>query len=888
MIDQAIQERWIACRDADAFAELVARHAGMVYGTCLRILGNKADAEDLAQECFLELARRTKVITPSLGGWLHRVAVCSALNAIRGERRRKRREKEYAALTSAAVEPAWDDVKPYVDEAINALPAKLREAVILRFLEGRTHLSIGEELNLSPSAVQYRVDQGVRRIRQFLKRRGISAPGVNWAALALADAVLSPPRTLVASLCERAIAGHTGITATTVKLILTGGAIVPKKIVIAAVIVILLTAPFLAAPAKMWILKQIEESPTQATHVESGRSPSEDGNTALPSVTQPAPEETESQVATLASLVPQPVDAPPEAPASVEGLVQDEDAWPVADAHVWVEVMDEDKPQKFEATSDADGHYEVKAITQFGNAKVYAEAENHVMKMDVIAVNPNDSLNVDLTLEKTAYAVKGIVVTQQGNPVAEAEVRLSFFVSNESSSWCGGSNLFTLTREDGTFELNLPQYKDCSFVVLKEGFAEEQFKAPVGSEDIRVVLRSTGVISGRVLYSDQKPASGLRVKLLENTARKSVDMTQADGTYRVENVPPGVCSIGVFPPEEEKSRNNTPLASRCNIEVQESDETAGIDFNLCENPKVKIHGHVRDRATDLPVTDVSVFVRPEGSMASSHENVDEDGSYCVELNLNERSNVTISALYGFMPVGIGAEIRRADGEESMVLALSPGDDRELDLLADAPMSVPVRVTDEDGAPVPDIMVGMGIVMEDGQWEYMGGSLFRPDEQGRYLFKGVPARIPELPINGYFVWAQQANAANGKMTRATPNPLVQYGPISGTPGETLDEVVLRVEAKGGIEGILVDASGAPLGEASFILSAPGEDNQVVHDMTKADGGFVVVHALKPGLYPELILDIQREDSTQRVILNDIEIAVNNIVDLGTIEVPVSSE
>ena len=57
-----------------AFAELVARHAAMVYGTCRRVLGNAADAEEVAQECFLQLISARIRIRDSLGPWLHTVA----------------------------------------------------------------------------------------------------------------------------------------------------------------------------------------------------------------------------------------------------------------------------------------------------------------------------------------------------------------------------------------------------------------------------------------------------------------------------------------------------------------------------------------------------------------------------------------------------------------------------------------------------------------------------------------------------------------------------------------------------------------------------------------------------------------------------------------------
>ncbi len=57
MTDVTLWQRWQSERDPEAFAELVSRYSGLVFGTCRRILGNAADAEDVTQECFLEILR---------------------------------------------------------------------------------------------------------------------------------------------------------------------------------------------------------------------------------------------------------------------------------------------------------------------------------------------------------------------------------------------------------------------------------------------------------------------------------------------------------------------------------------------------------------------------------------------------------------------------------------------------------------------------------------------------------------------------------------------------------------------------------------------------------------------------------------------------------------
>ncbi|MFC1737092.1 RNA polymerase sigma factor, partial [Candidatus Hydrogenedentota bacterium] len=94
--DTALLRRWVDRRDADAFNELANRYAGMVYATCMRVLGNQADAEEVTQDCFLRLAEGDAPVRRSFGGWLHRLATHRCLNRIRSEKRRSLREKRFA------------------------------------------------------------------------------------------------------------------------------------------------------------------------------------------------------------------------------------------------------------------------------------------------------------------------------------------------------------------------------------------------------------------------------------------------------------------------------------------------------------------------------------------------------------------------------------------------------------------------------------------------------------------------------------------------------------------------------------------------------------------------------------------------------------------------
>ena len=70
--DQKDLHKWIRQRDANAFKDLTSRYSGLVYATCLRITGDRAEAEDVTQECFERLASVPAVPRAPLGPWLHR------------------------------------------------------------------------------------------------------------------------------------------------------------------------------------------------------------------------------------------------------------------------------------------------------------------------------------------------------------------------------------------------------------------------------------------------------------------------------------------------------------------------------------------------------------------------------------------------------------------------------------------------------------------------------------------------------------------------------------------------------------------------------------------------------------------------------------------------
>jgi RNA polymerase sigma factor (sigma-70 family) len=173
--DGRLLDRFRTGRDEAAFAELVARHARMVFGVCRRVLGNAHDAEDAFQAAFVVLVRRAGELTgrDTVGDWLHGVAYRTALKARANAV--KRRTKEAAAGRPIGVEPPGPDDAAAVDAELAALPAKYREPLVLCELEGRPRKEVAAALGVPEGTLSSRLATGKRMLADRLRRRGFAA-----------------------------------------------------------------------------------------------------------------------------------------------------------------------------------------------------------------------------------------------------------------------------------------------------------------------------------------------------------------------------------------------------------------------------------------------------------------------------------------------------------------------------------------------------------------------------------------------------------------------------------------------------------------------------------------------------------------------------------------
>src|SRR5207302_3423191 len=182
--------------DPSAFELLVWRHGNLVYGTCRRVLGDAHAAEDAFQATFLALARKPRAVRSgtALAGWLHRVALRIA-NKLRVSAARQSRVERAAAqelvVTSKTAERT--ETAQVVDEEIDRLPERLRRAVVLCYLDGRTTEHAAEILGCPRGTGLSRLSTARERLRDRPSRRGLTLPVSGFAAPAIADVAPAPP-----------------------------------------------------------------------------------------------------------------------------------------------------------------------------------------------------------------------------------------------------------------------------------------------------------------------------------------------------------------------------------------------------------------------------------------------------------------------------------------------------------------------------------------------------------------------------------------------------------------------------------------------------------------------------------------------------------------------
>ena len=177
MSDHALAQR-AASGDLGAFEQLYERHNRRVYSLCLRMTQNVAEAEDLAQEAFIQLFRKIGSFRgeSAFTTWLHRLTVNQVLMHFRKLKVRDEKttaDGETPDQTVLGTEnpdrmPVVDRIA--LDNAIAQLPPGYRTVFVLHDVEGYEHEEIARMLNRSVGTSKSQLHKARLKLRRLLKR----------------------------------------------------------------------------------------------------------------------------------------------------------------------------------------------------------------------------------------------------------------------------------------------------------------------------------------------------------------------------------------------------------------------------------------------------------------------------------------------------------------------------------------------------------------------------------------------------------------------------------------------------------------------------------------------------------------------------------------------
>ena len=169
--------------DTAAFEALYRRHAASIFGLLLRMLKNRADAEDLLQEIFLQAHDKLPSFEgrSAFGTWLYRLGVNRCLDHLRSRSAKEQARTDSLALmtsTSTSMSTTASAAFPArrsggtrsleLERAIGELPPSSRAAFLLHDVEGYEHKEVGEMLGIAVGTSKSLVHRARMKLRERL------------------------------------------------------------------------------------------------------------------------------------------------------------------------------------------------------------------------------------------------------------------------------------------------------------------------------------------------------------------------------------------------------------------------------------------------------------------------------------------------------------------------------------------------------------------------------------------------------------------------------------------------------------------------------------------------------------------------------------------------
>ncbi len=186
---QTDAELWLAvcAGETNAFGQLYDRHAGLVYGVGLNMLGNAQEAEDLTHDIFIKLVENKKYdpARGSLRTFLMMLTRSRAMDRLRSRQSARRSQRKlqtnHAAASAEDIDFATQSVianeqSETVKAALSQLSDDQQQALRLAYYEGFTQSDIASRLDIPLGTIKARTRRGLLKLRQILAMRQKEEP----------------------------------------------------------------------------------------------------------------------------------------------------------------------------------------------------------------------------------------------------------------------------------------------------------------------------------------------------------------------------------------------------------------------------------------------------------------------------------------------------------------------------------------------------------------------------------------------------------------------------------------------------------------------------------------------------------------------------------------
>ena len=201
--DHALLQEFRKHRSETAFQELVERHLGLVHSVAQRVTCNSELAKDVSQIVFAKLAQsRPLRFEVNFLAWLHRTTRHAAIDLVRSENRRRKRESTaYETMNNDSTSPLWSQIEPVLDDVLVLLSEKDRTLILARYYRGQSHAATATQLGISEDAARVRTARALDRLRKRFAKKGIQTSAALLGSSLTSYAVTPASSALVAEVC---------------------------------------------------------------------------------------------------------------------------------------------------------------------------------------------------------------------------------------------------------------------------------------------------------------------------------------------------------------------------------------------------------------------------------------------------------------------------------------------------------------------------------------------------------------------------------------------------------------------------------------------------------------------------------------------------------------